>query len=205
MWTEEYERAPRRFLLRWLGWFGVGNVLALILVSLRNLAVTDAPQGALPWLYRLLMFAGHGAFLAFVPLFVVLLLTLAWPRRGLVMTLATAMGAALVFATLIDTIIFQQYRFHLNAEIWNLLFGGAARFLIFALFEGELLSLSGYLLDTAALALIGIFAFKLTQARKMVSQYPWLYERAGLFRWRAFRAGGSDEVRDSGETTRTGS
>jgi hypothetical protein len=24
----------------------------------------------------------------------------------------------------------------------------------------------------------------MTQARKMVKQYPWLYERSGLFSWR---------------------
>jgi membrane-anchored protein YejM (alkaline phosphatase superfamily) len=122
----EYERAPRRFLLRWLGWFGVGITALLVLVSLRNLGVSDPPQGLLASLYRLLMFFGQGAFLAFVPLFFVLLAIIVWPRRGPMTGLATALGAFVVFATLVDTIIFRQYRFHLNAEIWNLLFGGAA-------------------------------------------------------------------------------
>ena len=62
--------------------------------------------------------------------------------------------------------------------------GGAARFLTFALFEGELLLLSGYLIDAAVLIAIALFAYRLTQARKMVAQYPWLYERAGAFGWR---------------------
>jgi len=31
---------------------------------------------------------------------------------------------------------------------------------------------------------IASLAYRLTQARKMVSQYPWLYDRAGLFGWR---------------------
>lgn len=68
--------------------------------------------------------------------------------------------------------------------IYALLLGLVARFLIFALFDGQLLSLSGYVASTALLLAIGAFAFRLTRARKMVHQYPWLYERAGLFGWR---------------------
>jgi branched-chain amino acid transport system ATP-binding protein len=30
-----------------------------------------------------------------------------------------------------------------------------------------------------------LFSYRLTKARKMVSQYPWLYERSGLLNWRA--------------------
>ncbi len=65
-----------------------------------------------------------------------------------------------------------------------LLQGVGARFLIFSLFDGELLSLSGYLIDSAVLVAIGLFAYRLTQARKMATQYPWVYERAGLLSWR---------------------
>lgn len=65
-----------------------------------------------------------------------------------------------------------------------LLLGLGDRFLIFSLFEGELLSLSGYLIDSAVLVAISLFAYRLTQARKMTSQYPWIYERAGLLSWR---------------------
>ena len=55
------------------------------------------------------------------------------------------------------------------------------RFLVFALYDGDLLSLSGFLV--AALVLVALTAVfhRLVQARKMVSQYPWLYESAGLF------------------------
>lgn len=68
--------------------------------------------------------------------------------------------------------------------VYVLLLGFAARFLIFALFEGELLSPGGYAASTALLMAIGVFAYRLTRARKMVHQYPWLYERSGLFGWR---------------------
>jgi hypothetical protein len=65
------------------------------------------------------------------------------------------------------------------------LLGGAARFFVFALAGGDLLRISGYLVDVAVLGAIGSFAYRLTRARKMVAQYPWIYERQGLFGWRA--------------------
>ena len=68
--------------------------------------------------------------------------------------------------------------------VYGLLLGCADRFLNFALFGGELLSLGGYLIDSAAILAIGIFAFRSARAGKMVRQYPWLYARAGLFSWR---------------------
>lgn len=71
-----------------------------------------------------------------------------------------------------------------HAIVYSVLLGFADRFLTFALFEGELLSLSGYVVDTAVLTAIALFAYRMSQARKMVSQYPWLYDSAGLFGWR---------------------
>ncbi len=71
-----------------------------------------------------------------------------------------------------------------HSVVYVVLLGFADRFLTFALFGGQLLSLSGYLIDTAVLVVITLFAFRISQARKMVSQYPWLYGRAGLFGWR---------------------
>ena len=73
--------------------------------------------------------------------------------------------------------------------VWHLLIycallGGASRFLIYSLYQGHLWSVSGYMIGTAVLAIIGLFAYRLNRARKMVSQYPWLYERSGFFGWR---------------------
>ena len=68
--------------------------------------------------------------------------------------------------------------------IYAALLGFADRFLNFSLFGGQLTSISGYLVDTMVLILIALVAYRYTQARKMVSQYPWLYRRAGPFGWR---------------------
>ncbi|HSV28350.1 MAG TPA: hypothetical protein VLL76_02295 [Candidatus Omnitrophota bacterium] len=60
----------------------------------------------------------------------------------------------------------------------------ADRFVAFALFKGSLLSLPFYLTDAAVLVAIALGAYRMTQAKRMVDQYPWLYDRAGLFGWR---------------------
>lgn len=64
------------------------------------------------------------------------------------------------------------------------LLGLTDRFLVFALFEGELLSVSGYLIDTVVLIVIALFAFRLNRTVRLVTQYPWLYERTGLLSYR---------------------
>lgn len=67
---------------------------------------------------------------------------------------------------------------------YGMLLGMGARFLTFALFEGELWSPSGYVIATAVLLGIMLLAYRLYRVRRMVRQYPWLYERHGPFAWR---------------------
>jgi hypothetical protein len=42
----------------------------------------------------------------------------------------------------------------------------------------------GYVSHAIVLCGIALIAHRLTRARKMVTQYPWLYARAGLFGWK---------------------
>ena len=66
---------------------------------------------------------------------------------------------------------------------YTLLLGLIDRFLVFALFEGPLLSLAGYFLDMTVIGLLALLGYRLTRVRRMIDQYPWLYERRGLFAW----------------------
>lgn len=70
---------------------------------------------------------------------------------------------------------------------YTLLLAIGNRFLLFALFNGELLSMSGYAIAAAILLALCLIAYRLTQAQLMVRQYPWLYEAAGPFSWRKRR------------------
>ncbi len=68
--------------------------------------------------------------------------------------------------------------------LYSVLLGFADRFLTWSLFEGELFHLSGYIIDTLVLLVICAVAYRLTLTRKMVTQYPWIYQRSGPFTWR---------------------
>ena len=60
----------------------------------------------------------------------------------------------------------------------------ANRFLVYALFGGELLSLSGFLIDYAVIAAMALLAHRITAVHRVITQYPWRYERASLFSYR---------------------
>ncbi len=60
----------------------------------------------------------------------------------------------------------------------------ANRFLVYALFGGQLLSLSGFLISLVVITALALAAHRITGVRKMVSQYPWRYERLSLFSYR---------------------
>ncbi len=64
-----------------------------------------------------------------------------------------------------------------QAVAYCVLLGFACRFLIFALFGGTLLSLSGFLIDVTVLVLYGLAAYRVNRIKCLVYQYPWLYER----------------------------
>lgn len=101
-------------------------------------------------------------------------------------TLGLAGGAALMTGQALA----RNWRPAWHLAPYTLLLGFADRFLVYGLFDGQLLSPSGYVIDSLLIGLIGCAAFRWTQTAKMVSQYPWVYERQGLFRWRD-RSGGS--------------
>jgi len=67
---------------------------------------------------------------------------------------------------------------------YALLLGLADRFLIYALFDGELLSAGGFVAHTLILMAIALASHQATRAGRMVSQYPWMYERVLFFGWR---------------------
>ncbi len=71
-----------------------------------------------------------------------------------------------------------------HAVLYSLLLGAADRFLVFALFQGSLFSITGYVVDTAVITVACLIAFWLRRVNKMVTQYPWLYERVGLWSYR---------------------
>lgn len=70
---------------------------------------------------------------------------------------------------------------------YALLLAAGNRFLVFALFDGELLAVLPLVTAFVALVAIAFAAHRVTRAGQMAGQYPWLYERSGLFSWRERR------------------
>ncbi|MBL8670911.1 MAG: hypothetical protein JNK11_09710 [Alphaproteobacteria bacterium] len=117
-------------------------------------------------------------------------------------TLLEILGEANVWAFLFTTFVMFGYcawltgqavangwrpTWHVAAYAFLLALGN--RFASWALFGGELGSLTGLLVAIAAAFAIATFSHRATRARKMVTQYPWLYARHGLFGWREKASG----------------
>lgn len=73
--------------------------------------------------------------------------------------------------------------------IWHVvgymaILGAAVRFVHFALFDAELLSLAGYAIDATYVIALACLSWRVTRTTQMVNQYPWLYERVSLVTWR---------------------
>lgn len=64
---------------------------------------------------------------------------------------------------------------------YGALLGLGVRFLLYALADGTLLSVTGYAASTAIIVAITLATYRIAWTRKMVNQYPWAYERRGLF------------------------
>jgi small-conductance mechanosensitive channel len=74
--------------------------------------------------------------------------------------------------------------------LWNvaaaaLLLGAGSRFLHYALYEAQFLSLTRYVTDTIVLAVVTWLAYQYTRTNQMTRQYHWLYEKASPLSWKA--------------------
>ncbi|HEX2582400.1 MAG TPA: hypothetical protein VHL08_10565 [Dongiaceae bacterium] len=67
---------------------------------------------------------------------------------------------------------------------YGIMLAAANHFIDCALFEDDWLDAGHYGLDLIVILAVSLFAFQVTMARKMVRQYPWLYDPAGLFSWK---------------------
>jgi hypothetical protein len=92
------------------------------------------------------------------------------------------------FAILMGRALARAWRPARHALPYGVLLALADRFLIYALFEGDIRSASGFVIDLYCILLCALVAYRLTLAAQMVRQYPWLYERFLLVAWRQRRA-----------------
>jgi uncharacterized protein len=125
--TQFLHAENRKLLLRWWGWLALTALLLEIVVAARYYEVADLDASPASLLFRAAMLVAHFATVTLIALSPLLALILAWPRPRLVIPLGVVWAVALLAALLVDTQVYLLYRFHINAGVLNLLFGGAAR------------------------------------------------------------------------------
>jgi len=103
----------------------------------------------------------------------------AWWQFGLLTIFLFGGASFMMGRALADT-----WRPSWQTVAYGLLLGIANRLFQNFLYANDVLNLVAYGVGAAWLVAVAVFAFRATQAHKMVTQYPWLYERAGPFSWR---------------------
>jgi hypothetical protein len=116
----------RRSLLRWWGWQLLTTIVFALVVAARYYGVVVADDAPASLAFRAIMLVAHFTALAAVLLVPALFAILVRAPTWIVLPLGTLCSIATLLALLIDTQVYQLYRFHINAGVMNLLLGGAA-------------------------------------------------------------------------------
>ncbi len=98
----------------------------------------------------------------------------------LLVTIFLGGGAALLAGRAIAT----TWRPWWQVFVYGLMLGFAVRFIHFSVFDGTLLSLHYYLVDSVFCMAFGSLGFRAARVRQMIAQYRWINEPAGPLRWR---------------------
>ena len=134
----------RRQLFRWLWWFAMANAIIFSLISLRYLSGGPDGSSILAWVYLVTIYISHHSWLALLPLlilvspFILLRPSLRWSKA-----LAVLLMALMISVILLDSLLWSQSRFHINALTLKILGSSslifaAVMFFIALLFESLL-------------------------------------------------------------------
>ncbi|MGH8187956.1 MAG: DUF3413 domain-containing protein, partial [Steroidobacteraceae bacterium] len=148
-------RRERQQLLRWWGALLLATTALSLLFSTRYFAGADFEVSPAALAFRAVMLLGHLTVLSALLLSPVALMAWLWPRPRWVVATGAVWSAAVLLALLLDTQVYQLYRFHINPGVLNLLFGGAARA---TFFFSEVMIAQVLLIVAAVLALVAVVA-----------------------------------------------
>ncbi|MBT8055186.1 MAG: DUF3413 domain-containing protein [Xanthomonadales bacterium] len=112
----------RKMLFRWAGWFALANSVVFGLVSLRYFTGGLPEQTALSLVYLVAVYIGHHVVLTTLPLLILLTpVILVFPRRRAATILAVALFALMIALMMLDSLLWSQSRFHINALTMKIL------------------------------------------------------------------------------------
>jgi len=112
----------RKLLFRWAGWFALANSVVFGLVSLRYFGGGLPAGSTLSIIYLVSVYIGHHVVLTTAPLFILVTpLIVLFPRRRAVTVLAVALFAFMIALMMLDSLLWDQSRFHINALTMKIL------------------------------------------------------------------------------------
>lgn len=155
------QKPSRGELLRWAGWFFLANSSLALIIALRYLGAVQFPEGEHTITFSVLAFIGHFASLSFIGAALLFLPILFFPKKPFIFALGILIALAFIVGITLDTFIFNQYRFHFNGMVMNLLLGGAAE---------EIFTFSAFLW-----AMLGLFVLALIALQLWLSQRIWTF------------------------------
>ncbi len=91
-------------------------------------------------------------------------------------------------AALIGTYLARQWKSARNIVPYAAGLGLLDRLLGHALFGGDLLSATGFAIDTYVILMAALLAYHRVLGRMLERQYPWMYRRFLIFGWRSVPA-----------------
>jgi membrane-anchored protein YejM (alkaline phosphatase superfamily) len=109
------ERISRRMLFRWTGWFAIANAVVLAVIGLGYLGGYATGGEPLAWVYLVTIYISHHVWMALLPLLLLFPLIAVWPSRRWLHTLAVVLMASSIALVLLDSLLWSQSRFHINA------------------------------------------------------------------------------------------
>jgi hypothetical protein len=109
-------QVSRSLLFRFMGWFAMANALVLALIGLRYFSGFSSGGTLLSWLYLVMIYPSHHVLLAVIPLFALLTpLVFLSPGKRRVLVLAVLIYALLIAVIMLDSLLWADSRFHINA------------------------------------------------------------------------------------------
>lgn len=112
----------RKVLFRWACWFALANSLVFGVVSLRYIGSAVPLDNILTVVYLVSVYIGHHVILTTVPLAILVVPVIAvFPRRRLLTILSVLLFALMMALMVLDSLLWSQSRFHLNALTMKIL------------------------------------------------------------------------------------
>ena len=109
-------------LITWGHWFSFFNIILAMLIATRYLGSISWPSTTLGVTYLIISWIGHFSFLSFVTyLLTIFPLSFILPREKPLRFISAIIATLVLVLLLIDTQVFQLFKFHLNGQVWQLL------------------------------------------------------------------------------------